>query len=218
MSHNTKMPEGLLPLFPLELVLLPHTPLPLHIFEDRYREMINECLALQREFGVILVRGNGVLRTGCTASIEQVLERHADGRMDILTRGRRRFEIESIDTGRAFYRADVRYFDDEDPAPAASNDIVRARQHYREVVLLTDSELDEPDLDHPNLSFLLARISPDLNFKQTLLQIRSEASRMTQVADHLESLIVRQKTKNTMKHAARSNGHGKHLPDLSGLN
>ena len=218
MSHNTKMPEGLLPLFPLELVLFPHTPLPLHIFEDRYREMINECLTLECEFGVVLARGNGVLRTGCTASIEQLLERHSDGRMDILTLGRRRFEIESIDTQRTFYRAEVRYFEDDEFTPAASSDILRARQHHREVLLLTDSELDEPDLDHPNLSFLLAQVSPDLNFKQTLLQVRSEAERMTLVADHLQNLVIRQKTKIAMKQVSRSNGHGKHLPDLSSLN
>ena len=68
------------------------------------------------------------------------------------------------------------------------------------------------------MSFLFAQVSPDLNFKQTLLQVRSEAERMTQVADHLQNLVIRQKTKIAMKQVSRSNGHGKHLPDLSSLN
>ncbi len=206
------MQEGLLPIFPLEVVLLPHTPLPLHIFEERYKEMIGECLDSGGEFGVVLAKGGGVLRVGCTASIEKVLERHDDGRLDILTLGQRRFEIESIDTERSYFRAHVAFFDDDDYEPAKPQLIHDAIEVYEELARLTESELEPPDSDHPELSFLLAHITADLGFRQTLLQIRSEAQRMERVAEHLRLLILRQKTRDEMKKIIRANGHGKHLP------
>src|SRR5436309_1935808 len=98
----------LLPIFPLDLVLLPTTPLPLHIFEDRYREMVAECLEHKQAFGVVRSKENeGVAEIGCTAEIVEVSKRYPDGRMDIITRGRERFEIMRVDQERAFLRAEV---------------------------------------------------------------------------------------------------------------
>ncbi|QOY85247.1 LON peptidase substrate-binding domain-containing protein [Paludibaculum fermentans] len=217
MSHNTKMPEGLLPLFPLEVVLFPNTSLPLHIFEDRYKEMINECITEDRAFGIVLSRGNGVLRTGTTAAVEQVLQRFEDGRLDILTLGRRRFEILSIQTDRNFFQAEVQYFDDDDQAPASLQTILRALEQFEELVKLTGDETETPEADHPELSFQLAQISTDLSFRQTLLQMRSEADRMEQVREHLAVLLERHKLGKEIRKVARLNGHGKHTPDLSSL-
>ena len=87
------MQPGLLPLFPLQVVLLPGSELPLHIFEDRYKEMIGEAIRNRQEFGVVLANGKGIVNTGCTAMVDKVLRQYPDGRMDILTHGRRRFEI-----------------------------------------------------------------------------------------------------------------------------
>jgi Lon protease-like protein len=83
----------LLPIFPLELVLFPETPLPLHIFEPRYKEMIGECQAQKAPFGVVRAVEKGLAEVGCTAEILEVTKRYDDGRLDILTEGRRRFEI-----------------------------------------------------------------------------------------------------------------------------
>ena len=70
---------SLLPLFPLEVVLLPGTPLPLHIFEPRYKEMIGECLATSAPFGVIRALENGIAEVGCTAEIITVTKEYPDG-------------------------------------------------------------------------------------------------------------------------------------------
>ncbi len=207
------MREGLLPLFPLEVVLLPRTPLPLHIFEDRYKEMISECLEESAEFGVVLARGNGVLRTGCTAAIDRVLQRHEDGRMDILAYGVDRFEIVSIDTVRKYFRCEVRYFDDDDDRPAGPGTIHAAAERYAQYAGIIEADVETPDLNDPRLSFLLAQVSPDLSFRQMLLQIRSEADRMERVAEHLANLATRQRARDEMKRVARSNGHGKHSPE-----
>src|ERR1700693_6448364 len=107
--------QGWLPLFPLQVVLLPDAEPPLHIFEDRYKEMIAEVLRDKIEFGVVLANEQGIVGTGCTAVIERVLREYPDGRLDILTVGRRRFEIVSLNEERSFLRGSVEYFDDEDP-------------------------------------------------------------------------------------------------------
>src|ERR1700740_1133249 len=91
-SHNSTMQQGLLPLFPLQVVLLPGAELPLHIFEDRYKEMIGEVIRDRLEFGVVLASEKGIVNTGCSATVDKVLRQYPDGRMDILSRGRRRVE------------------------------------------------------------------------------------------------------------------------------
>ena len=79
--------ENTIPLFPLGLVLLPQMPLPLHIFEERYKLMIGECLRENRQFGIVYFNGTDIQTAGCTASILKVMKRYEDGRLDILTRG-----------------------------------------------------------------------------------------------------------------------------------
>jgi ATP-dependent protease La (LON) substrate-binding domain len=74
------MQPGLLPLFPLQVVLLPGAELPLHIFEDRYKEMIGEAIRDRMEFGVILASEKGIVNTGCTAMIDKVLHEYPDGK------------------------------------------------------------------------------------------------------------------------------------------
>jgi Lon protease-like protein len=97
---NTEIKEDaypLIPLFPLGLVLLPHMELPLHIFEERYKTMINMCLEDGQTFGIVLFDGEVIQKIGCTAEIQSVVKRFDDGRMDILTRGDRRFVIKDMD-------------------------------------------------------------------------------------------------------------------------
>ena len=87
------MQQGLLPLFPLEVVLMPGGHLPLHIFEERYKEMIGEAIRNNTEFGIVLVNRGALVEVGCTAVVQGVLQEYPDGRLDIVTQGRRRFEI-----------------------------------------------------------------------------------------------------------------------------
>jgi Lon protease-like protein len=109
---------ALLPLFPLDMVLLPGTPLPLHIFEPRYKEMTAECLAGKRPFGVVRAKDEGIAEIGCTAEVLKVIKQYPDGRMDILTHGGRRFEIMEVNHDRSFLQAEVLYLqDDSEQAP-----------------------------------------------------------------------------------------------------
>jgi len=87
-----------IPLFPLNVVLLPGAELPLHIFEPRYREMVKTCIEEKSEFGILLSLPKGLARVGCTAEITAVVERYDDGRMDILTAGRAPFRVVELFT------------------------------------------------------------------------------------------------------------------------
>lgn len=211
------MRRRLLPLFPLEVVLLPGATLPLHIFEERYKEMIAAVMAEDGEFRVVLARDKGILRTGCTASIIEVTRRYEDGRLDILTEGERRFEIEELDTELDYLRADVTFFEDDDETPAKEEIADRAIELYLHYARLAGLEEEEtPDREDAPLSFLLGRISPDLDFRQMLLGMRSEAERMEAVVRHFVVLIERRKLHEAMRATAQGNGHGRHLRGLDG--
>src|SRR3989304_590517 len=125
------MQSSLLPLFPLEAVTFPGIALPLHIFEERYKQMVGEAIGAGSEFGIVLARGEGIVNSGCTVVVEQVVHRYDDGRMDIITRGRRRFEILSLNDEQAYLRGEVQFFDDEDSGPPAPDMRDRALAQFR---------------------------------------------------------------------------------------
>jgi Lon protease-like protein len=197
------MQPGLLPLFPLQVVLLPGAELPLHIFEDRYKEMIGEVIRDRVEFGVILANEKGIVNTGCTAMIDKVLREYPDGRMDVIARGRRRFEIVMLNDERPFLRGSVEFFDDEEESPIAPEIRQRAIDGFQEV------SKEAIDLDMPQLSFRLAQPVSDLGFRQSILISRSEADRIRQLADFFPVHNLRQKRIQHVKDVAPRNGHGR---------
>ena len=164
---------SLLPLFPLDLVLFPGTPLPLHIFEPRYREMISECLDRKKSFGVVRAKEEGVAEIGCTAEIITVTKKYPDGRMDIVTEGRERFEVMQVNQERSFLQAEVLYLQDE-PGKATAEEIAQAVKLQGEIVRTgrSRSSATRPEIEASQLSFSLVGPLPlDLDFKQTLLGI-----------------------------------------------
>jgi len=194
------MDEPLIPLFPLELVLLPEEPLPLHIFEDRYKQMIGECLRAKaaglsrQEFGVVLAKGQEIVNVGCTARIVNVARKYEDGRMDILAVGKRRFEIFSTDEERLYLRGSVEFFDDDAGADTpGEQEAARAIELFRKAMQRMRRSADIPiHLPRPYryLSFRVAAPLPlDLEFKQRLLPLRHEPDRLSQVTKAIEEMI-----------------------------
>ena len=185
--------NSLLPLFPLELVLLPGVPLPLHIFEPRYKEMIAECLEQKKPFGVVRASSEGVADIGCTAEIMSVTKKYDDGRMDILTRGVDRFEVIHVNDDRAFLQAEISVVRDEDgneSGKPAAEKVKQAVRLHAEIAKLAGTEPSGPDEHASNLSFLLAGSLPlDLDFKQNLLSTLSEAKRLEAVVGYLEAIL-----------------------------
>ena len=179
----------LLPLFPLDLVLLPGVPLPLHVFEPRYKEMIAECLDQKKPFGVVRASSNGVAEIGCTAQIIEVTKRYGDGRMDILTRGVERFEVLQVHEERPFLQAEFTVIEDE-PGRPSSQLVEHAVRLHAEIVKLAGTQASGPDEGGEHLSFLLAGSLPlDLDFKQNLLTTLSEPKRLQAVISYLEAVL-----------------------------
>jgi Lon protease-like protein len=204
------MRGDLLPLFPLQTVLLPRAPLPLHIFEDRYKEMVRDVMLAGSEFGVVLAREGALLNTGCTARIDRILRQFADGRLDLIAVGQRRFRILSLDTERSYLRAEVEELEDDDFTPVPEDKLNEALLLHAEYARASGEETETPSPDEPLLSFVLGASSPDVEFRQLLLGTRSEARRIELVAAHLAQRIRRQQVERAMRNTARSNGHGKH--------
>lgn len=203
------MSSRIIPLFPLQVVVFPRTPLPLHIFEERYKEMVGEAIRGNSEFGVVLAREEGILNAGCTVVVEKLLQMHPDGRMDILTRGRRRFEIASLNEEKSYLQAEVEFFDDDDFAPTPPEVRQQALTSFQELSTVAGgADQGEPDLKDPQLSFQLAHILPDLDFLHRLLRHRSETGRLKQLNDYLAEYIPRQRTIQRVKHIAPTNGFG----------
>jgi Lon protease-like protein len=198
---------ALIPLFPLDVVLFPGTPLPLHIFEPRYKEMVRECLAQNRMFGVVRAVEQGLAEVGCTAEIVTVVKEYEDGRLDLVTEGRRRFEVLQINHERSFLRAEILMIEDE-PAKPPQEDTDRAAALHSELLALAGARQDLSAADPAALSFYLAGSLPlDLDFKQKLLGLRSEPERLTLLISYLEQLIPRIQRAARSKKKAGGNGH-----------
>ena len=133
----------LTPLFPLEVVLFPETPLPLHIFEPRYKEMIGECLERKQPFGVVRAEQGDFARIGCTAEILKVSRRYDDGRLDIHTAGRQRFEVTTVSSERAFLRGEVDFFNDEGLDQGSMEQRRSAIKLHQELISLAGEKLDK---------------------------------------------------------------------------
>lgn len=212
------MPELLVPLFPLEVVLLPEEPLPLHIFEDRYRQMIRECLEAKsqgsgkQEFGVVLAKEQEMRNVGCGAKIVNVTRKYPDGRMDILTVGTRRFEILFTNQDRPYLRGAIEYFDDETGADMAEDqEADQAINLFRSAMQRLRKSSDMPihfPRPYRHLSFRIAAPLPlDLDFKQQLLLIRDEMERLRKVTRVMEVLITQLELFQKAQSKAGGNGN-----------
>ncbi len=204
------MPAALLPLFPLQVVLLPGTPMPLHIFEERYKEMIGEAIEGNTEFGVVQAGERGILNIGCTAVVERVMEKYEDGRLDIVVRGRRRFEIVLLNEEKEYLRASVEYFDDEDvdvePPPELKALAIAGLNALRAAGGSTDIAI--PDHRDRQLSFRVAWFVEDLPLRQTLLALRSETERLRHLNAFLPEYVARVRRTTHVRKVAPTNGHG----------
>jgi Lon protease-like protein len=199
------------PLFPLGIVALPTERIPLHIFEDRYRRMIERCLAaapdsLEREFGILWLSDDELKDVGCACEIDAVLDRMDDGRLNILARGTRPFRLIERQDELPYPAGVVEFLSDRDDAgePGAPGD---ARKLYRELVeLATDRELSDDELSLMDAYAMAATVEFGTDAKQELLELRSEAERLRLLATLLRTAIERLAVIDRAQARARSNG------------
>src|SRR5918994_4973321 len=194
-------------LFPLGIVLLPSEQIPLHIFEDRYQELIGECLAEEREFGLVYADEDGLREIGTRAAVTEILDRFEDGRLNIVAEGRDRFRLVELTEGRSFQTGIVEPVADEQD-DADPEDTRHALELFHRLVELTGAEVEEPRLHLPQLSFELPgrfEFAPEL--KQRLLQLTSERKRMHLLAELLAGAAVAVEREREI--AERAHGNGK---------
>jgi Lon protease-like protein len=199
------------PLFPLGIVALPGEGVPLHIFEDRYRRMIERCLQAppgspDRAFGIVWLSEEELKPVGCGCEVEEVLERMEDGRLNILARGLRAFCVLERQEDLPYPAAVVQFLDEDPEAPdiEAAN---AARELYSHLVReATDREIEQAELDEMASYRMAATVEFDTDAKQQLLELRSENERMRLLALLLGAAIERLELVERAQMRARSNG------------
>ena len=194
------------PLFPLGLVALPGEAIPLHIFEERYKTMMNECLRSEREFGIVWLSDDGLREIGCACEIEQVLERMEDGRMNLLARGTRPFRVLERQGHLAYPAGVIEFVEDRDDA--VDLDLAQAAQEaYAELVkLATDRDPEEDELAEMSAYAMAGTVDFGLDAKQGLLDLRSENARLRLVTRLFRAAIKRLEFVDRAQARARSNG------------
>jgi Lon protease-like protein len=194
------------PLFPLGIVALPFEAVPLHIFEPRYRAMVAECLESNSEFGIVWAAEDGLRSVGCACEIAEVLERHEDGRMDILTRGTRPFRLVEASDDLPYPAGTVEWLEDKPEEPDGPA-IAAAHEAYATLVQeATDAEPARERVDAMSAYEMAATVDFGLEAKQGLLGLRSENARLRLVTRLLRAALKRLDFIERAQARARSNG------------
>jgi len=203
-----------IPLFPLDVVLLPSMSLPLHIFEPRYKIMIGLCLREKTEFGMVLATNQSMAGVGCTAEIVRKVRDYPDGRMDIAVEGRSVFRLVEIVEEKEYHQGVVEYLVDE-PSELGSD---RTREQQARLVELSDKchmllfgkSLGEATPIEPDLfAYRLAGQLPlELQSRQSLLEMRKESERRAFLLEWMENFLPRIADREKIRKRAGGNGHG----------
>jgi len=202
------MADQELPIFELPLVLLPGERLPLHIFEERYKRMIGRSIDEGEPFGIVLRDDDGARSIGCTARIDDVLERFDDGRMNIVVSGEEPFKVLDRYEGDDYPAGEVELIAEESLPPIDESSAAKAREAFAELAERALGERPEPEeLESASAYAIAARIELPPETKQQLLELRDEDERMELLANALGA--VEKAMELAEKSAERAAGNGK---------
>ena len=198
------------PLFPLGLVLFPGEAVPLHIFEERYRDLVRHCLETDTPFGIVLTAGEELAQVGCAARIDRVLQRYEDGRLDIVVVGAERFEIEAVAQERSYLTARVNEYEPIEQL-AIGADRERVVALHMKLLELTGDTIRPSIYEGPKrISFVVAQNAGlDNARKQDVLELKTEEERLDYLARYLEAIIPEIETARARRQKVQSNGHFK---------
>jgi Lon protease-like protein len=194
------------PLFPLGLVALPSELIPLHIFEERYKAMVAHCLSAESEFGIVWSADDGLRPVGCACEIAEVLERLEDGRINLIARGTRPFELHDHHETLDYPTGTVEFLDDRDE-PADAEAAESAHDAYAALVReATDRVPDPEQIGAMSAYEMAATVEFGLDAKQGLLDLRSETARLHLVTRLFRAAVRRLDFVERAQARARSNG------------
>jgi Lon protease-like protein len=196
------------PLFPLGLVLIPRELVPLHIFEERYKQMIGECLEQKGEFGIVWLSDSGLKEVGCSARIARVLERFEDGRLNVLVEGTTPFRLLRRIEDLPYPAGDVEPLADDVAQPGDAEAIEAARARYADLVAeVTDERPDDETLAKLDAYGMAATLDVALDAKQQMLELRSERARLDQLGALFADALGRIRHAERAAERAQGNGH-----------
>ncbi|MGA8766230.1 MAG: LON peptidase substrate-binding domain-containing protein [Candidatus Acidiferrales bacterium] len=198
-----------IPLFPLDVVLMPGAELPLHIFEPRYKLMIARCLEEKLQFGMILAANQSVAGVGCTAEIVQKLRDYPDGPMDIMTKGREVFHLTELFDEKEYYEGAVDYVQDDVPAHDVEQE-TQLRQIFEKchAVLFGRPWMDVAAEETGTLAYRMAALLPmELEKRQALLEMRSQHDRREFVLSWMERFLPKLVAVQRTRKLSGGNGH-----------
>ncbi|MBO6576567.1 MAG: LON peptidase substrate-binding domain-containing protein [Rhodothermales bacterium] len=202
----------LIPLFPLGLVLYPNELLPLHIFEQRYRDLVRDCLKAESAFGIVLFQEGKMSRIGCTARIREVVRRYEDGRMDIVVAGEGRFRVLDINRQRSYLQADAEPVVERTPPEDLPGRERVITQHIKLLELAGRTPSPSVYQNRAELSFFIAlNAGLSLDQKQVMLELGDEEARIAFLIKHMSEFIPRVEEAETLRRKISSNGH---FPDF----
>ena len=198
------------PLFPLGLVLLPQELVPLHIFEERYKLMISECMEQGSEFGIVWLGDDGLRDIGCSARIERVIETFEDGRLNILVVGDKPFRMLRRIDDMPYPAGDIELLDDFDPE-ADPELLEQARTRYAELVeAATEEKPDLAEIAQLDAYGMAATVEHPPEAKQALLELRAENDRLRMVDEMFRTAIKRVAYAEEAAERAQTNGSVPH--------
>jgi Lon protease-like protein len=191
-------------------VLLPQELVPLHIFEERYKQMIAHCLEAETDFGIVWLADDGLRDIGCTAHIERVVETFDDGRMNILVVGSEPFRLLRRIDDMPFPAGDIEMLEDFDPDgdPELAE---QARTRYAELVeKATEEQPDLDDIAGLDAYGMAATVEHPPEAKQALLELRAENDRLRMVEEMFRTAIKRVAYAEEAAERAQTNGSVPH--------
>ncbi len=203
-----------LEIFPLHIVLFPGSFVPLHIFEERYKRLIDRCRDGHRAFGINFVEQTQMAAVGCTARVVEILKTYDDGRLDIIVAGNRRYTLQSIqEIPEECITAQVEYFDDDPDAffnPSLFEECIAL---FNDIVNLVYTNAEELNLQYtpgpqPTFSYIMAqKVGLPLAQKQLLLESRSEHERLGILQQHMERLLPTLRKPENLQSVLRLDGY-----------
>ena len=203
--------EKYLPLFPLNVVLFPKMLLPLHIFEEKYKQMIGECLGQSLPFGILYSKDDVIEPIGCSASIHQVLKNYPDGRMDIVAIGTNRFRVLYFNSEKAYLRGVIEPFNDDGTAPRPGKEDLDtlADLYQRAFQMIRRESAEEPSTlpSEADAFHIAQRLNLDNDLKQQLLNLQSEAERVKHLVRYLSEVVIFLSKTDKASNKAGGNGN-----------
>jgi ATP-dependent Lon protease len=204
-------PTEILPLFPLNVVLFPQSQLHLHIFEERYKTLIGECVSFDSVFGINFVLDQDVRKIGCTAAVREVVKRYDDGRMDIIVEGRRRYLLHNlVEAPHPYYCGRISWLEDsaDEVDEALRLRAVQLHNAFVSIVFTGIVEQVRPEDVRKSRAFhLVQKAGMDLDQRQTMLAMTSENRRLEFLVAHLETVMPMLTSKKSVEEFARNDGY-----------